>query len=189
MIGINNDPYTNAAAKKNLELAVAASEVLGKAVNPLWREIGAKMYIPRKDLLLIDYPLEFPVTAVEKRAVADSALSHEPEGAMMGVEFLPILAEEIQDRRLLDAFLPRTYQPYVRPPFDVLPETPTNSNINFITGAGAFLQQFLYGYTGLRLSDEGLSQKYAPMLPSGVHRLVLRGVSVRGRRKDVEIPH
>ena len=33
-IGVTNDPYTNAAAKKNLELAGAAAKILGKSVNP-----------------------------------------------------------------------------------------------------------------------------------------------------------
>ncbi len=56
-----------------------------------------------------------------------------------------------------------------------------------ITGAGAFLQQFMYGFTGLRLSEKGLVQEYTPMLPSGVKRLALRNVTVRGRRKDIEI--
>ncbi len=187
LIGISNDPYTNAVARKNLELAITASTLLNEPVNPRWREISAKMYLPGGDLLLIDYPLEFPVTAAEKRAVAETALARPPEGAMMGVEFLPILAEEFQDRTLLDALMPRTYLPYIRTPFNVLPETPTNNNINFITGAGAFLQQFLFGYTGLRLSEEGLTQKYTPMLPSRVKRLVLRNVTVRGRRKDIEV--
>ena len=106
----------------------------------------------------------------------------------MGVEFYPILGAELHDRTLIDALLPRTWQPYVRPPFNALPETPTNENINFLTGAGAFLQQFLYGYTGLRLSPEGLSRRYAPLLPSSVHRLILHNVSVLGRRRDITVP-
>ncbi len=40
-----------------------------------------------------------------------------------------------------------------------------NNNISFITGAGAFLHQYLFGYSGLRLRPNGLEQQYKPMLP------------------------
>jgi hypothetical protein len=106
---------------------------------------------------------------------------------MMGGEFSPILGVELHDRKIIDALLPRTWQPYVRPPFNVLPETPQNGNINFITGAGAFLHQFLFGYSGLRLTEAGLTGKYAPLLPGPVTRIVLRGVHVRGQVRDIAI--
>jgi hypothetical protein len=188
LIGVSNDPYTNAVGKKNLDVAIEASRILREPVNPKWAEISAKLDLPRQDPLLLDYPLEMSLSPVEKRTLIGRALAQQPEGAMMGVEFLPILADELHARSLLDDLLPRTYEPYVRAPFEVLAETPNNNNTNFITGAGAFLQQFLYGCTGLRLSQEGLTQKYTPMLPSGVTRLVLRNLTVRGRRKDIEIP-
>jgi len=55
-------PYTNAAAKKNLDLAVEAARILGARVNPKWLEVAQKLYLPRKDLLLIEYPLEFALS-------------------------------------------------------------------------------------------------------------------------------
>ncbi len=185
LIGVSNDPYTNAAAKKNLDLAISAAAVLGQTANPKWAEVSGKLWLPRTDMMLIDYPLEFPLTLLQKRRMARQAMSRPPRGAMMGVEFFPILGAELQERRIIDALLPRTWRPYVRPPFNALPETPTNNNINFITGAGAFLQQFLFGYTGLRLSEQGLSPKYPAILPSSVKRLVLKGVTVRGARRDI----
>ena len=59
--------------------------------------------------------------------------------------------------------------------------------MNFVTGAGAFLQQVIFGYTGLRIGENGLEARFAPMLPSGVRRLVLRNVSVRGRHHDIVV--
>jgi trehalose/maltose hydrolase-like predicted phosphorylase len=35
-------------------------------------------------------------------------------------------------------------------------ETPTGGAVNFITGAGGFLQAVLFGFSGMRLKDEGL---------------------------------
>jgi hypothetical protein len=119
--------------------------------------------------------------------MARQAMARPAREAMMGVEFCPILGVELHDPRIIDALLPRTWQPYVRRPFNALPETPANDNINFITGAGAFLQQFLYGYSGLRLSEDGLTKRYTPLLPGSVKRLILKGVTVRGRTRDIVV--
>ncbi len=191
-IGVTDDPYTNAAARKNLEIAITAARTLGKKANPKWADIAQKLYLPRKDLVLVDYPLELPLSDTEKRSIVKQALQESTgrqSGVMMEVEFRPIPAVELRDQPVLRTLLDNTYRPYLRPPFNVLPETPANNNINFLTGAGAFLQQFIFGYAGLRFSaDSGLSQKFAPLLPEHIQRLVLRNVSVRGRRVDITVP-
>jgi trehalose/maltose hydrolase-like predicted phosphorylase len=186
-IGVNNDPYTNAAAKKNLELASTAAGLLGQPVNPKWGEVAAKLYLPSTESVLIDYPLELPVSPEQRRANVQAALAARPRGAMMGGEFDSILAAESGDRASIDQLLPRSWQPYTRPPFQVLAETPSNQNVNFITGAGAFLQQFLFGYSGLRLGANGLEQRYPPVLPSSVRKLVLQGITIRGVRRTLTI--
>jgi trehalose/maltose hydrolase-like predicted phosphorylase len=73
----------------------------------------------------------------------------------------------------------------VRPPFYALAETPRNDAVNFLTGAGGFLQQVVFGYTGLRLTDGGLRRVYRPVLPSAITRLVLKHVSVRSKTYDI----
>jgi hypothetical protein len=57
--------------------------------------------------------------------------------------------------------------------------------VNFVTGAGGFLQQVIFGYTGLRLEEGGLVPAFPPVHPSKVTRLVLRNVYNRGKRYDV----
>ena len=69
----------------------------------------------------------------------------------------------------------------------MLSETPTNDAVDFVTGAGGFLQQVIYGYTGLRFGSRGVEPKFPPILPSSVTRLVLRNVSIGGRRWDVTV--
>jgi hypothetical protein len=58
-------------------------------------------------------------------------------------------------------------------------ETPTNQNINFITGAGAFLEQFLYeeglfaelsSATALKCPQADLAQRVGSMPEAGHHR-------------------
>jgi hypothetical protein len=67
----------------------------------------------------------------------------------------------------------------------VIAETPQNQNTNFITGAGAFLQQFLFGYSGLRLTRNGLEQQFPPVLPPGVSKLSLKNITVRDKRETL----
>ena len=165
---------------------------MGARVNPKWLDVAQKLYLPRKDLLLIEYPLEFALSKSEKRSILDEALKQttgRQAGVMMEVEFGPIPAVELGQPSVLETLLDNTYRPYLRPPFNVLPETPTNNNINFLTGAGAFLQQFIFGYAGLRFSsDAGLSRRFEPLLPERITRLRLRNISIRGKRIDIIIP-
>ena len=69
----------------------------------------------------------------------------------------------------------------------MLSETPTNNAVNFVTGAGGFLQQVIFGYTGLRFGTQGIEPAFDPVLPSSVSRLVLRGIWLKGRRYDVVV--
>jgi protein-glucosylgalactosylhydroxylysine glucosidase len=69
----------------------------------------------------------------------------------------------------------------------MLSETPTNDAVNFVTGAGGFLQQVIYGYTGLRLGESGLEPAFPPLLPSRITRLVLRNAHNRGKRYDIVV--
>ena len=106
---------------------------------------------------------------------------------MMGSTLLSVDAAELGDRALLDSLLPHSYQGHLRGPFMMLSETPTNDAVNFVTGAGGFLQQVIYGYTGLRLGEGGLEPAFAPLLPSRISRLTLRNVYSRGRRYDIVV--
>ena len=58
-------------------------------------------------------------------------------------------------------------------------------NLNFITGAGGYLQNYVFGYAGLRYDDAGAS--LAPVLPPhGVTSLKLRAVSLGTSRFSLE---
>jgi len=106
---------------------------------------------------------------------------------MMTTTLYPVIAAELGDRALVDTLLPLSYRGHLRPPFDVLAETPRNDAVNFLTGAGGFLQQIVYGYSGLRLDESGLRPAFRPVLPSRIRRLVLRNVAVRGKRYDIVV--
>ena len=125
-----------------------------------------------------------------KRADLDNAvrrLSKEGPGAMMTATLYPVVAAELRDRTLVDSLLPLTHRGYLRGPFRILAETPKNDAVNFLTGAGGFLQQVIYGYTGLRLGDDGVRPAFTPVLPSTISRLTLRGFRIRGKCYDIVV--
>jgi trehalose/maltose hydrolase-like predicted phosphorylase len=209
LIGVSDDAYTNAVARKNLELAVAASARIGRAPDPRWGDIAAKLHLPYDSASeyyrtyegapdstlgavtpLLSYPLGVPMSERAKRAQLRQAvrrLLEQGPGAMMGSTLLSVDAAELGDRALLDSLLPHSYQSHVRGPFLMLSETPTNDAVNFVTGAGGFLQQVIFGWTGLRLGAAGLEEAFEPLLPSRVTRLVLRNVYCRGKRYDIVV--
>jgi trehalose/maltose hydrolase-like predicted phosphorylase len=209
LIGVSDDAYTNAVARKNLEIAVAASNRLGAKPDPRWGEVAAKLHLPYDSASefyrtyegapdstlgavtpLLSYPLGVAMSERAKRSQLEQAVERylkEGGGAMMGNTLLAVDAAELGDRALVDSLLPHSYQPHLRGPFHMLSETPKNDAVNFVTGAGGFLQQVIFGYTGLRIGDGGLESAFDPVLPSKVTRLVLRNFYCRGRRYDVVV--
>ena len=184
LIGVTNDAYTNAVAKKNLELAIMAAKEMGVAPGPKWREIASKLYQPESDSVLLWFPLQLPFAQGQTRRAADEMavrVGQGKTGAMMGAEFYPVLATELSDRALTSKIFDPLWKPYLRSPYQVVAETPENQNTNFITGAGAFLQQMEYIYTGLRLDGSGLERKFAPVLPPDIQRITLQNISVHGK--------
>src|SRR5512138_2527928 len=107
------------------------------------------------------------MTDAAKRTHLDQAVSRladKAAGAMMGITLLSVGAAELGDRRLVDSLLPFSYSHHLKGPFLMASETPTNAAVYFATGAGGFLQQVIFGYTGLRLSGDGLTPAFPPLL-------------------------
>ncbi len=180
-IGISNDAYTNGVAKKNLELATSIAERLGVKANSKWQDIAQKMYVPASDSALLWYPLDRTYSRGQTLHAIDSMLSHMQNRVMMGTQFYAILAADIGDRHAIGQLLGPLSHPFLRLPFQVVAETAANQNTNFLTGTGAYLQQFLFGYTGLRLTENGLERKFAPTLPPSIRRITLKNISIRGK--------
>jgi trehalose/maltose hydrolase-like predicted phosphorylase len=209
LIGVSDDAYTNAVARRNLEIAGAASKRLGKPADPRWSMLASKLHLPYDSVSqffrtyegapdstlgwvtpLLAYPLGVPMSPRAKRAQLEQAfkqLLKEGPGAMMGSTILGVGAAELNDRAMMDTLLPYSYRTHMKGPFLMLSETPKNDAVNFVTGAGGFLQQVIYGWTGYRWTDNGLEPEFPALLPSSVKRLVLRNVTVRGRRYDITV--
>ena len=208
LVGITNDSYTNSIALRNLQIADAASRVLGRRPDPSWSKVAAKLVIPFDsvkqyhptyegakqgseggNIPLLTFPLEMAMSdsvSFNDLSYALKLLAQQGAGGMMTITLYPLVAAELGQRTLIDSLLVRkVYEQYPHGPFLVLSETPTNQSVNFLTGAGGFLQQFIYGYTGLRLTEKGVVAKFKPILPSSISKLTVRGVRSRGKRYDV----
>ena len=65
--------------------------------------------------------------------------------------------------------------PNKRPPFGALAETALSNNPYFVTGAGGMLQTVIFGFGGLHITDDGITQRN-PVLPASWKSLTIKGV-------------
>lgn len=74
--------------------------------------------------------------------------------------------------------------PFLKPPFNVRSETPGNNHLYILCVSGGFLENFLYGFTGLRITDRGLKPVYAPVLPPAWKSITIKNAKQDGRSYD-----
>ena len=79
----------------------------------------------------------------------------------------------------------RSYQPFIRDVFHQFSETRTGGAFTFMTGIGGFLQEFLYGYSGMRWNANNVQLN--PSLNSQIGAIVLHNLQWRGRTFTVTI--
>lgn len=212
---IPNDTFTNASARKALEIATAAAVIVGDKPDPHWAEVAKGLYLPfdAKEghylnfdpsvafdaqieggpLPLLSYPsLDMPMSDETRRrdyAYTTQALHHSHRAMnSMGFEPLSIAAATADNEA--DAsqwFEANMTLNVIKPPFNVRTETATNNTGYFMTASGGFLQNILYGFTGLRIRDDGLAEAYPPILPAHWNRLTLKAITFRGKKMDVTL--
>ena len=212
---MNNDTYVNGIARRTFEAAIEAARLLDAPQNPKWREVVEKMFIPydsAKDHYppfagadpfkanegfqgaAISYPLELPMTEKARRNTFEYTLKSAAITDLDNMGFIyqhlyPVVAAELGDVKRIDEWLPATYKRHLRPPFNMFVEHYTGGleSIAFLTAVGGFEHQFLYGYTGLRWTEEGLTEKFKPILPSHLKKLTIRNMSIRGKKYDLVV--
>jgi len=211
---VPNDTFTNASAQKVLKVAAAAAALVGERADPHWAEVASKLYIPfsqagqhhldfdasvpREPLEgstvgLLMYPsLDLPMTVQVRRNDFDYTMisvrdgHHEPHG--MGMAPASIAAAAVGNAPLAVAWLQSNFTSnLIKSPFNVRTETATNNSGYFITSSGGFVQNLLYGFSGLRVAEKGLAEAYAPVLPPEWKSMTLKDIAFRGRRYDIVV--
>jgi len=212
---VPNDSFTNAAARKALQIAVKVAAVLGEKPDPKWSEIAHKMFIPYdakqqrhldfdasvphdkitwmgSSLAWLMYPnLDLPMSPAVRRHDFEFQLQelkvHGDDPNEMMMVMLAVGAAELGDASEAGAWIERNLVGFLKAPFNVRTETAANNAGYILATSAGFVQSFVYGLTGLRIDEQGLDAAYAPVLPPKWNALTLRNVSFRGKRYDIRV--
>jgi trehalose/maltose hydrolase-like predicted phosphorylase len=213
---VPNDTFTNVSAAKALRIATAAAKVVGVTPDSRWADIAARMLVPfsaqqghhldfdasvphdidswgGSSLPMLAYPsLDLPMSAQVRRRDFDYALapitqSHRDPNSM-GLAPTSIAAATLGDSAAASEWFQRNITANVlKPPFNVRTETANNNTGYFLTAAAGLLQNIVYGFSGLRIEQDGLVEAYPPMLPPQWKSLALKHIAFRGKRYDITI--
>jgi trehalose/maltose hydrolase-like predicted phosphorylase len=213
---VPNDSFTNAAARKALDIATAAARLVGEKPDPQWAKISSGMFIPFSEkeqrhldfdesvphdkvtwmgssLSWLSYPnLDLPMSDTVRRNNFEFQLNelkvHGDDPNEMMMVMLAVHAAQLGDGRVAGEWVDRNLVGgFLKPPFNVRSETVVNNAGYILATSAGFLQSMVYGFTGLRLDDKGLSAAYAPVLPEKWKSLTLKNVAFRGERYDIAV--
>lgn len=202
----DDSAYTNVAARASMRFAAEAAAVLGESADPRWTEVAdglvvlfdedrgihleytgyAGQLIKQADVVMLAYPWE----NLQSDAVTRADLEYyhprtDEDGPSMTDSVHSIVCAQLGDAKAAFEYTRRSVEPFVRPPFDQFAEAREGGAFTFLTGHGGFLQEFLYGYSGLRWRADRLV--LAPILPEQLEAVTLYGVRWRGRVFDIDI--
>jgi trehalose/maltose hydrolase-like predicted phosphorylase len=193
---VDNNAFTNAAAKANLQYATAAAKVLGITPNSDWELVANNIPIlkldngvtkehasyhgegiKQADVNLLAYPLHEITDAKQIQKdleYYEIRVPNEGTPAMTQGVFA-LLYARLGNADKAYHWFKDAYIPNLNPPFRVIAETKGGTNPYFATGAGGILQAVLMGFGGLEITPNGITQ-IKSVLPKTWQRLTITGV-------------
>lgn len=202
-LNVDDNAYTNCAAKRNLEYAVAAAAVLGEKAPALWSEIAEGLFfekmangvtsehvgynganIKQADVNLLAFPHKLITDKGQMMLDLDYYSQRVPQvrTPAMTQSMFSIICSRCGDREQAWRWFLDSYRPNALPPFGVLAEFKGGTNPYFATGAGGTLQSVLFGFAGLDFDPKGgIVQVKEHALPSHWRRLTIKGVGPQKR--------
>jgi len=195
---VDNNAFTNAAAKANLQMANAAAAILGLPENADWKLVAANIPIlqfengvtrehatykgegiKQADVNLLAYPLkEVTDPARIKADLAYYTVRVPNEGTpAMTQGVFALLYSRIGDADKAAYWFKDAYLPNLNPPFRVIAETKGGTNPYFATGAGGILQAVLMGFGGIEITPNGITQ-IKTALPKGLKKVTITGAGI-----------
>lgn len=195
---VDNNAFTNAAAKANLQYATAAANILGIKPDADWMTVAKNIPIlkmengvtqehaayhgegiKQADVNLLAYPLEEitdPRQVQKDLEYYETRVPNEGTPAMTQAVFA-LLYARLGNADKAYHWFKDAYVPNLNPPFRVIAETKGGTNPYFATGAGGLLQAVLMGFGGLEITPKGITQRKTA-LPAGWKKLTITGVGV-----------
>ena len=193
---VDNDAFTNAAAKSNLQFATEAAKILGVTPDGDWINVANNIPIlkmndgvtkehasyigegiKQADVNLLAYPLKQITDVIQVKkdlAFYETRIPDEGTPAMTQAIFT-LLYARLGDSEKAYKWFKESYTPNLNPPFRVIAETKGGTNPYFATGAGGVLQSVLMGFGGLDITPNGIVQVKS-VLPKQWKSLVIKGV-------------
>ena len=201
---VNNNAFTNAAARANLRYATEAAKIIGADADPDWMHVAANIPILRfengvtrehetyngekikqADVNLLAYPLH---EVTDPAAIKKDLEYYEPRvgaGPAMTHAIFSILYARAGNGEKAFAAFTNGYRPNELPPFRVIAETAGGTNPYFATGAGGMLQAMLNGFGGLEITPKGIVQLKSA-LPAQWKSLTLTGIGINNKTYTVK---
>ncbi|HEY6762140.1 MAG TPA: glycosyl hydrolase family 65 protein [Baekduia sp.] len=204
---VDDSIYTNVAARDALDIATQIARLTGHVADPRWNQVARALRQPfdpiknvhpefagytgdtikQADVTLLSYPWENP----QPDAVTQADLDHyvprtDPDGPSMTDAIHAIVTSQLGTPGCAAfSFTKRSIDPFMRPPYEQFSEARTGGAFTFTTGAGGFLQEFLYGYSGWRWRADRIHLD--PSLPPQLTGVTLNAVQWHGRTIKVAI--
>lgn len=196
---VDNNAFTNAAAKANLQFATEAAKIIGLTPDPDWMHVAGNIPvlkmedgitrehatykgegIKQADVNLLAYPLKEITDPKLIRKDLDYYSTRVPnEGTpAMTQAIFALLYSRLGDGEKAFHFFKDGYVPNLNPPFRVIAETKGGTNPYFATGAGGLIQSVLMGFGGLEITPKGIIQVKSA-LPKNWKSLTITGVGMQ----------
>jgi len=193
---VDNNAFTNGAAKANLKAATEAAKILGIAADADWMDVANNIPIlkladgttsehaaykgegiKQADVNLLAYPLKEITDPKQVKKDLDYYSVRVPnEGTpAMTQGIFALLYSRLGDADKAFHFFKDAYVPNLNPPFNVIAETKGGTNPYFATGAGGILQAVLNGFGGLEITPTGIVQ-IRSTLPKQWKSITITGV-------------
>ncbi|MDP9040995.1 MAG: glycoside hydrolase family 65 protein, partial [Bacteroidota bacterium] len=175
---VDNNAFTNGAAKVLLKHATEAAGILGMKADSDWALVADNIPIlqingvtreyagyngegiKQADVNLLSYPLKLitdPIQVKKDLVYYQSRVPNQGTPAMTQAIFALLYARLGQGDTAFH-FFRDAYIPNLNPPFRVIAETKGGTNPYFATGAGGILQALLMGFGGLDITSAGIVQ-------------------------------
>ena len=193
---VDNNAFTNAAAKANLQAATEAAKLLGITPDADWLHVAGNIPIlkmedgvtrehatykgegiKQADVNLLSYPLKEITDHKQIRKDLEYYSTRVPnEGTpAMTQAIFTLLYARLGDGEKAFHFFQDAYIPNLNPPFRVIAETKGGTNPYFATGAGGIIQSMLMGFGGLDITPKGIVQ-LKTVLPKTWTSLTITGI-------------
>ncbi len=203
---VDNNAWTNAAAKAVLQHATDAAKILGISADADWMNVANNIPIlklddgitkehatyhgegiKQADVNLLAYPLKEITDSKQIKKDLEYYSSRVPnEGTpAMTQAIFTLLYSRLGDGEKAWHWFQDAYLPNLNPPFRVIAETKGGTNPYFATGAGGVVQSLLMGFGGLEITDKGIIQ-IKSTLPKQWKSLTIKGVGPLSKTFAVE---